>query len=263
MIGVKVTINWDEVQKAIYPTKNYEEICQRLNSSFSYRFVCDAYNFHMPKLEDYTEQLLGGDARGRYSVYKSTLKNIIAKLPREGVGNVLGLIKKTSSKPNLESLVSQSGIPAIEIATVLKYLLYWVIPGEKYLSGLVRGELYLHEAIRNLHEIGIRYNLELLQDGLTSSARNILAVKCQMPVTTLTDLVHRADFSRLPWASKATISNIIGAGYSSLAKLAAANPQQLIEDFFHYGSMIGKNLKYGNEIGNSYRIAKIIPKAVH
>jgi hypothetical protein len=36
----------------------------------------------------------------------------------------------------------------------------------------------------------------------------------------ITELVNRADFSRMPWASKATISNHIGAGYGSLAELA-------------------------------------------
>jgi len=63
----------------------------------------------------------------------------------------------------------------------------------------------------------------------------------------------------MPWASKATISNIMGAGYGSLAQLADANPEQLYADFFRYGKAIGKNLKLGNEIENSHRIAKIVP----
>jgi hypothetical protein len=75
-------------------------------------------------------------------------------------------------------------------------------------------------------------------------------------------MVNRADLSRLPWASKATISNIIGAGYGSLAQLANADPEQLYADFFAYGQSIGKNLKLGNEIENIYRIAKIVPALV-
>jgi hypothetical protein len=81
-------------------------------------------------------------------------------------------------------------------------------------------------------------------------------------VGVISELVNRADFSRLPWASKATISNLIGAGYGSLAKLADANPEQLYADFFAYGKSIGKNLKLGNEIENNYRIAKIVPVLV-
>jgi hypothetical protein len=51
----------------------------------------------------------------------------------------------------------------------------------------------------------------------------------------------------------------VGAGYDSIAQLAGANPEQLYADFIRYGKAIGKNLKLGNEIENSYRIAKIVP----
>ena len=254
-----MAINWDDVLKAIIPTKDFDELCQRLKRSFGYRFIHDAYNFHMPELQEYTQRLLGGDPRGRYSGYNSMLKAILGKLHLAGVLTVGGLIEKTSTSADFESLVNQSGISEVEIATVLKYLLYWVIPSEKYLSGLVRDELYLHDAILQLRKAGIRLNLELLQAGLTNETRKVLANKCGTPLTTLTELVNRADFSRLPWASKATISNIIGAGYGSLFRLANADSEQLIIDFFRYGSSIGKNLKFGNEIENSYRIAMIIP----
>ena len=48
-----------------------------------------------------------------------------------------------------------------------------------------------------------------------------------MPQPAVDELVDRADLARLPWASKATISNLIGAGYGSLTALANADPQQL------------------------------------
>jgi hypothetical protein len=89
-----------------------------------------------------------------------------------------------------------------------------------------------------------------------------MAKSSGVPEPIINELVNRADFSRLPWASKATISNIIGAGYASLKQLANANPDQLCRDFQSYGKSIGKNLKLGNEIDNSYRIAKIMPLIV-
>jgi hypothetical protein len=52
------------------------------------------------------------------------------------------------------------------------------------------------------------------------------------------------------------------AGYTSLIQLATANPEKLVADFFAYGKSIGKNLKLGNEIESSFRIAKIIPKVL-
>jgi len=134
---------------------------------------------------------------------------------------------------------------------------------EKYLSGLIREDPRLNNAINTLRGSGIRTNLELLQQGRTRSGRAILAHSSGLPETLIFELVNRADFSRMPWSSKATISNIMGAGYASLAQLAGANPEQLYADFFGYGKVIGKNLKLGNEIENSYRIAKIVPSLVH
>ncbi len=253
-------IQWDEVQKAIFPTKRYEDACHRLEVSLGYPFVREAYNFSLPELEDYTQRLLGGDGRGRYAVYNSQLIAIIKKLYQAGMNDVAGLKDRIASRALLELLVEQSGISASEIAMLLKYLLYWVIPTEKYLSSLVRDDPSRWEAARLLGNAGIRMNLELLQAGITKAGRQSLAHQTGLQLGTIIDLVNRADFSRLPWASKATISNIIGAGYASLSQLASADLDILKADFFGYGRSIGKNLKLGNEIESSYRIAKIVPK---
>jgi hypothetical protein len=117
-------------------------------------------------------------------------------------------------------------------------------------------------ALRTLGSLGIRTNLELLQRGLTPADRKALAEAGALPVEQVDELTHTADFSRLPWASKATISNIIRCGYGSIQSLADADPEQLVQDFFNYGASIGKNLKFGNEIESSYRIAKIIPRVL-
>jgi hypothetical protein len=145
---------------------------------------------------------------------------------------------------------------------LLKYLLYWLVPGEKYLSGLVRQGSNVGKVILGLSNIGIKTNLQALQAGITPSGRETLATQTGLPIESIVEVVNRADFSRLPWASKATISNIIGAGYPNLAALANADPEKLYADFFRYGDSIGKNLKLGNEIENSYRIARIVPHIV-
>ena len=169
-------IDWNEVNQALYPLKTYEECSQRLCASLSFAFVREAYNFDMPALAAYTQQLLGGDARGRYTGYAAWLERIIQDLAKAGVTGVVDLLAKVERREQLE----------------------W----------------------------------------------------------------FSADYARLPWASKATISNLIGAGYGSLAKLANAEPQQLSEAFYRYGASIGKNLKYGNEVESSYRVAKILPVVV-
>jgi hypothetical protein len=257
-----MSINWDEVQKEIFPIKDYDELCHRLQVSLGYKLIRDAYNFSLPELEGYTQKLLGGDARGRYAVYNLRINQILGRLDTAVVQNVVSLIGRTDSRKQLELFVTQSGISAPEIAMVLKYLAYWVIPADKYLSGLVRNDPHLQETILLLREAGIRTNLELLQAGKSACGREALAKNTGLSPNVIFELVNRADFSRLPWASKATISNIMGAGYTSLKQLTDANPAQLTADFLAYGKSIGKNLKLGNEIENSYRIAKIIPQVL-
>jgi hypothetical protein len=158
--------------------------------------------------------------------------------------------------------VELSGLNPPDVILVLKYLIYWFFPGEKYLSGLVRADPATSQALKALAGLGVRTNLQLLQQGLTPLGRRSLAEQSGLPAETILDLVNRADLSRLPWASKATISNILGAGYGSLAQLVNAEPEKLYADFFRYGKSIGKNLKLGNEIENSYRIARIVPRLV-
>lgn len=252
--------NWDKVQKALPPIKDYEELCRRVQVSFSYSFVRDTFNFTMPELIHYTRLGVGGDPRGRYTEYASTLIEILTALHQAGVINLLDLTAHVGAREQLQTFAEQSKIYAHEIVTLQKYLIYWFIPMEKYLSGLVaQDDLHTANAVKTLRAAGIRTNLDLLQQGITATGREALAKTSGLPEAVILELVNRADFSRMPWASKATISNLMGAGYGSLAQLANANPEQLYADFFRYGKAIGKNLKLGNEIENSHRIAKIVP----
>jgi hypothetical protein len=252
-------VNWDELQKELFPIKSYEDLFGRLQNSCSYAFVRDYFNFSIPELASYTEKLLGGDSRQRYTEYLARLNKIINQLDQACVKDILDLQERTASRQLLESFIQQSGVLAVDITSLLKFLVYWLIPGEKYLSGLVRDDPQVSAAIQLLAAVGIRTNLQLLEKGLSRDGRRSLRETSGLPPGMISALVNRADFSRLPWASKATISNIIGAGYQSISQLASAEPQKLYDDFFNYGKSIGKNLKLGNEIENSYRIAKIVP----
>lgn len=252
-------IDWDEVKRILSPIKDFDDMCVRLRHSFSYPFVFQAFDFTVTELVNYTQKLLGGDSRGRYTDYELMLVRILTELEQAGIQNVMELKDLCSSRELLELFVQRSGISVYDMIAIFKYLIYWFIPPEKYLSGLVRDDPSIHNAIKLLGEQGVRTNLQLLQAGITPSGRKLLVDSSGLPDDIITELVNQADFSRLPWASKATISNIVGAGYRSMSKLANANPEQLYADFFHYGKSIGKNLKLGNEIENSYRIAKIVP----
>ena len=254
-----MSVNWVEVKRAFFPIKDYEDFQKRWQASLSYAFVKKTYNFSMPRLAEFTRLCLGGDPRGRYGDYANKLIQIINELQQAGVQDILDLWSRVETRQKLGNFSEECGIEAADLAMLLKYLSYWFIPAEKYLSGLIRPADHLEEAVRELRSAGIRTNLELLQQGLTAADREALAEKSGLPEAVIIGITNRADFSRMPWASKATISNIIGAGYGSLAALAKADPNKLYTDFFRYGKAIGKNLKLGNEIENSHRIAKIVP----
>jgi hypothetical protein len=257
-----MSIDWNKVNRTLSPIKDFEDLSRRLQASFGYPFVRETFNFSMPQLVDYSQRLLGGDSRGRYTGYLARLVDILAELDHAGVTDLQGLITHVESREKFAAFVESSGVVVEDTVAVLKYLVYWFIPGEKYLSSLVRTDSPLNSAVKALRERGIRTNLDLLQQGVTAAGRKALVKSSGLPEAVISELVNRADFSRMPWASKATISNIIGAGYGSLSLLAHADPEKLYADFFRYGRSIGKNLKLGNEIENSYRIAKIVPALV-
>jgi hypothetical protein len=257
-----MSINWFEMQKVLYPIKNYETLRQDLRRSFAFSVIRQAYNFPLPDLINYTTLLLGGDERGRYDEWLSILIDTLSELNQAGLKDIESLLNAVDGRERLENFICERSLDAPGLMGLMKYLYYWVIPTEKYLNSLVRDDLSAGDAIAALRKCEIRTNLELLREGVTPPGRSALAQAAGLSIEDVTALVNRADYSRMPFASKATISNIIGAGYCSLSDLAQADCQKLETDFFNYGKSIGKNLKLGNEIGNSYRIAKIIPKII-
>lgn len=253
-----MSIDWHEMQEEMSPIKDYDDLRRRWQEAFAYPFVCKTYNFTMLEMAAYTQHLLGEDTRNRYTEYAQRLIETFNQLDQRGVGDIQDLIRQIGTCEEFEIFTERTSIEAKELMALLKYLAYWFIPSKKLLSGLVSNDSSIKDAIQVLRNRGIRTNLEILQQGLTLAARKAMATSSGVPELIINELVNRADFSRLPWASKATISNIIGAGYGSLKKLANANPEQLYRDFHSYGKSIGKNLKLGNEIDNSHRIAKIM-----
>jgi len=67
----------------MYPIKDYEDLCRRWRESFTYAFVREAFNFTMPELAHYTQLVLGGDPRGRYTEYALMLKEHLRSCIRQ------------------------------------------------------------------------------------------------------------------------------------------------------------------------------------
>lgn len=255
-------VNWDEVKKELAWVKSYEDLSLRWQEAFAYPFVREKYNFTMAELTDHTRHLLGEDPLQRYTDYQARLVKIFDQLQQAGVKDLLELTGSVDSRDLLEAFTDRNGIDAVDMVAALKYLIYWFIPAKKYLSSLIVAGSPTLEAVKILRGLGIRSNLDILAQGKTPQGREALKDLSGLAERDIQELVNVADLSRLPWTSKATISNIIGAGFGSLSKLKNANLEKLSEDFYRYGKSIGKNLKLGNEIENLHRIAKLFPVVV-
>lgn len=255
-------INWAEIYQVLSPIHNWRDLSKKWQDSFSYTFARQCFNYSIPELSAYTNRLLGGDTRGRYATYLAALTGTFNQLQTAEVTDVLDLVQQVDTQALFEGFIAQTGLNPADVAGVLKYLVYWFIPTRKPLGAMAKDDPRLTKAMQQLRQVKISYNLDLLEAGTTPEARRVLAETTGAELRDIEELVNRADFSRLPWASTATISNIIGAGYPSIERLAAADLEQVREDFYRYGESIGKNLKLGNEIDNSHRIARIVPRIV-
>jgi hypothetical protein len=87
-----MSVDWNEVQKALYPIKDYADLAQRLRRSFAYAFVRETFDSTMPELASYTQRVLGGDSRGRYTEYAAALVNVFSALHQAGIPRVQELI---------------------------------------------------------------------------------------------------------------------------------------------------------------------------
>ncbi len=254
-----MSINWNTFNASFSPIKGYADLCRRWNETYNYPFAREVFNYTMPQLAEFTRQGVGGDLRHRYEEYTAILVALFDRLNQARVKDVLALKERIVVRDHLEVFLEEGVIDSRELVTVLKYLTYWFIPGSKRLGGLIRKNPTQDSAVKILAGVGIRTNLELLHRGRTPGLRKTLAMESGLPEGMVTELVNLADLSRMPWASKATIANLFGAGYGSLSSLANADPQECASAFYRYGESIGKNLKFGNEIENCQRIARILP----
>jgi hypothetical protein len=258
-----MSVDWRELSKILTPVKSYEVLIQGLTASFAYDFVRQAFNYSMPDLGEYTRRGLGSDPREAYRDSAARLIAGFEALDSAGIKGVLDLLARLDSRPRLEAFTETTKVEAAGVAGILKYLYYWFVPRKKPLASLMRDDMRMRYAFKVLAGMGIRSSLELLAHGRSKALRKKLAEESHLPLELIQELVNRADLSRMPWASKATISNIIAAGYPSLASLVAAEPQKLYADYYAYGRSIGKNLKLGNEIENCHRIALTLPLILH
>jgi len=256
-------IQREDLRAALYPMQSYDDLSRRGREAFAYRFINECFNYTMPEMVNYVGRVLGEDLHGRYDAWCKDLVRTFHRMEEAGVSDVRDLVEQVDTPGLFEAFAISAGMDPENVISGLKFLAYWFIPMKKPIRQLVRPDSSLLGAIEKLRLAGMRCNLDLLENGRSAQARRDLAARAGVGEPETHELVNRADFSRMPWASAATISNILGAGYGSIASLAGADLEQVSANFFRYGQSIGKNLKFGNEIESSHRIAQIVPRVLN
>lgn len=262
--GLKMGVGWKEVERLIKPVPSYEVLIKRLLDTASYNFVQETYNHSMKKAREYAAKLLGSDPKHRYGEYLEKLDKALERLGSLNVESYWRFIQLVENRMKAERFCDRAKLGLDDLIRVLKYLLFWVLPTKMYLRELMDKKNPTHmQCAVILREGGIRFTLDILEKGRTSEGREKIARETGIPLDFISELVNRADFTRMPYVSGKTVSHYFGGGYRSLTKLAEAELSQLTKDMARYFDSIGMKLRRSFiELDSGIAIARVLTKIV-
>jgi hypothetical protein len=257
-------VNWEEVEKLVKPSPNYEILVKNIQTVVQYNFVKKYYNLNMGEMQNYTVKLLGSDPRKRYENYLEHLNTTFKKLESLEVENITTFVISLETKEKFEFFIKKYNFSIEEIIRLLKYLFNWYFPSKIYLRELVeKREEKLLEYIITLRKQGIRFTLDILDKGFSKEMRKNIAKRTKVPEDFIFELVNKADFTRMPYIRGSTARHYFGVGYDSLEKLAKADLVQLEEKMKTYLESKGVKLSRSFiELDRGILISGIIPRIV-
>ena len=220
--------NWDYVKKTTL--WQYEELIKKLNAVTNYPAIWQAYNHDMPQAVAFARRLFAGSDL-EAGEYPASIIRTIERLNAAGITNWGSVLAKIGDRAGCIGFITEHGLNFEEFIDVLNYLLRWGLPFQT-----ATRELLLHDSLQEMtyYEVLKRHkfmnSFDLLEQGHSSAARRRMAELTSLPLGFITTVVHRADIARLPYVRRKTILAVCGAGYDSLAKIAAASIPQMEAD---------------------------------
>ncbi len=256
-------VDWVEVERLVKPSPNYEDIVNRLNQILNYAFVREHYNHNMKDAQAYATALIGGDPKQRYGEWLENLVHTFQMLNELRIEDYLDFITRIETREKFEVFFKGAKLTLNDIFSLLKYLLYWVLPSRVYLRELIeKDDSTALTYITTLRENGIRFTLDILEKGRTKRGRREIAENTKIPKDFIYDIVNRADFTRLPYIRGSSIRHYFNIGYTTLDKLSKADYPTLKNEMTAYSKSINKDLSRVIELDSGIAIARILPKLV-
>jgi len=224
--------NWDYVKKTTL--WHYEELVKKLNAVMAYPVIWRAYNHDMNQAVAFARRLFPHE-NIEAGEFPAAVVRSIERLKAAGIKDWGNLLSKVATKSDCMAFITEYKLNFEEFIDVLNYLLRWAFPFQTTSRELLEHESSQEMSFYNaLKKHKFMNSFDILEQGRTLAGRRILATLTELPLDFVTSLAHRADIARLPYVRRKTILPLCGAGYDTLAKIAAADLAQMESDLDVY-----------------------------
>ena len=217
--------DWDYVKKTTL--WHYEDLLKKLNYVTAYPVIWRAYNHDMAQAAAYARRLFPDNniADGEYPVL---IIDTIGRLADAGISNWGDMLARAATREGCSAFLGETSIKFEEFIDVLNYLLRRALPFQT-----ASRQLFDHDNPQEMscYEIlkghRLMSSFDILEQGHTMGGRRLLSETTGVAQDFVNVLAHRADIARLPFVRRKTLLPVCGAGYDTLARIAAADLSQM------------------------------------
>ena len=224
--------DWDYVKKNTL--WRYDDLIKKLTAITVYPFIWQSYNHDMPRAAVFARRLFV-DKNIEAGEFPAAVIRSFERLEAAGIKDWGSLLAKVATRADCTAFVAKHNLNFEEFIDVLNYLLRWAFPFQTPSRELLEHDNpqeMSYYAVLKRHKL--MNSFDILERGYTLIGRRALADLTGLPLDFVTSLAHRADIARLPYVRRKTILPVCGAGYDTLAKIAAADVAQMESDLDAY-----------------------------
>lgn len=234
--------DWEYVKRTTL--WHYEDLLKKLNFVMGYPRLWTAYNHDMRHAADFACRLFPG-TNIAVGEYPALVIITIGCLERAGISSWGDLLVRVAGREDCTAFIADRNLEFEALIDLLHYLLRWGFPFQTASRELLDQDypqkMASHEVLKRHRLV---YSFDILEQGRTTNGRRDLAERTGLSPDFVTSLAHRADIVRLPYVRRKTLLPLYGAGYDTLAKIAAADPARMKADLdTYFRQMQGKPWK--------------------